>query len=190
MRLSGFQKNVEKPICMAKSDKPVAVGFAPVIGAGCKLLILGSLPGLPSIRAGQYYANQRNSFWQIQSQIFGFDLTGSYHVRCQALIQHGIGLWDVLHSSVRPGSLDARIDTETAIANDFSSLFQRYEQISTVGFNGRKARALFDRLVVPHLSETDGVRLLDLPSTSPAYAAMRIDEKVEKWCQIEEFVAI
>ena len=95
---------------MARSD-----GFPPIARADATILILGSLPGQRSIDAGQYYAHPQNVFWKIMCSLYGID--GNYEERCAQLIEHRIALWDVLASSVRPGSLDASIQTATATAN-------------------------------------------------------------------------
>ncbi|MCH8159542.1 MAG: DNA-deoxyinosine glycosylase, partial [Proteobacteria bacterium] len=79
-------------------------GFPAIARPDATLLILGSLPGQRSIDAGQYYAHPQNAFWKIMSSLYGID--GSYQQRCAQLIERRIALWDVLASSVRPGSLD------------------------------------------------------------------------------------
>ena len=106
--------------------------------------------------------------------------TGEYPERCQRLIECRIAVWDVLHSSVRPGSLDADIRLDTARPNDFAGFFAAHPHVRTVCFNGRKAEDLYRRLVLPAL---DGFEheLSSLPSTSPAHAAMSFDKKLEIW---------
>ena len=153
-----------------------AEGFPPVAAPDARVLVLGSLPGQRSIAAQQYYAHPRNAFWPIMEALFG--VSGSYDERCRQLTAHRIAVWDVLASSVRPGSLDARIDLDSARPNDFAAFLAGHEQIERIVFNGRKASQLFSRFV--DLSD-DSIERLVLPSTSPAYAAMPFSGKLERW---------
>ena len=90
-----------------------------------------------------------------------------------------VALWDVLRASVRPGSLDADIQVNTAVANDFGAFLVKYPDIQRIAFNGKKAEALFMRMV-PHECHAN-LRLIGLPSTSPAYAAMSYSGKLSAW---------
>ena len=92
-------------------------GFPPLARDDARILILGSLPSQRSIAAREYYAHPQNAFWRIMSALTGAD--GNYSERCAALTSHSVALWDVLASSVRPGSLDADIQMSTAEVNDF-----------------------------------------------------------------------
>jgi hypoxanthine-DNA glycosylase len=96
------------------------------------------------------------------------------------LLDHGIALWDVLAGSVRPGSMDADIDLETAEVNDFAGFFSRHSNIERVCFNGKKAAQMFQRFVVPD-AMVKPVQFETLPSTSPAYASMPFAEKLAIW---------
>lgn len=163
---------------MSPADNaPPSRGFPPVESPGARVLILGSLPGQASIDAQQYYAHPRNAFWPIMRELAG--ASGSYESRCASLMDSGIALWDVLQSSVRPGSLDASIRPGTAVANDFDVFFERQGAIRLVAFNGRKAEELFRRFVQPVGS--DEYRFASLPSTSPAHAAMSLEHKLAAW---------
>jgi len=167
---------------MATSDEPdPSLGFPPIVGEATRILILGSLPGQQSLQAAQYYAHPQNAFWRIMADVF--DITGSYEERCEGLRRAGIAVWDVLASSVRPGSLDADIEMPSARANDFDAFFAAYPAIARVCFNGRKAEQLFERMVMPQL-EGGERRYVGLPSTSPAFAAMRYEQKLETWRSI------
>jgi hypoxanthine-DNA glycosylase len=153
-------------------------GFPPVARADARSLILGSLPGARSIAEQEYYAHPRNAFWRIMRELF--DIDGDYKTRCAQLNANGIALWDVLHSSVRPGSMDADIQIGSAAVNDFAAFFSAHPDIRTVAFNGRKAEQLFARFVEPGIKIV-GVRRVALPSTSPAYASMPFSGKLRAW---------
>jgi hypoxanthine-DNA glycosylase len=103
---------------------------------------------------------------------------------------HAIHFWDVLASSVRPGSLDSAIDISSAKENDFSSLFERHQGIKLVCFNGKKARDLFDRLVLKVMPPPEGCKLVNLPSSSPAHAAMSYEKKLERWSEIGRYLEL
>jgi double-stranded uracil-DNA glycosylase len=160
-----------------------AQAFAPVLGPGVRLLILGSLPGEASLRAGQYYAHQRNAFWPLIGAVIGRDLAAlPYPVRLAALTAAGVGLWDVIASAERPGSGDAAIRAPEPA--DLAALVAGLPALRAVGFNGGTAARLGRR----QLGVATGVVLIDLPSSSPAYAAMPFDEKRARWQQMTRYL--
>jgi hypoxanthine-DNA glycosylase len=151
-------------------------GFPPVVDVDAQVLILGSFPSAQSLATHQYYANPRNAFWPITSELFDFELTAAYASRLASLRSHGVALWDVLRQCRRVGSSDAAIDAKSLVANNFAELFTTYPAIARVYFNGAKAADLYRRLAEP----ADGVRYQRLPSTSPAHV-MRPGTKLEAW---------
>jgi hypoxanthine-DNA glycosylase len=155
---------------------PLLEGFPPVIDGNAELLILGSFPSVQSLATRQYYGNPRNAFWPITGELFGFDAAAPYEIRLAALQSAGVAVWDVLHRCRRAGSSDAKFDTKSLVANDFSELFTKYPSITRVYFNGRVAQRLFERLVVVDASVS--YRLL--PSSSPA-RAMPAGQKLQAW---------
>ena len=46
--------------------------FTPIIGKESKLLILGTLPSVKSLRIKQYYGNPQNTFWKILTDVILF----------------------------------------------------------------------------------------------------------------------
>ncbi len=156
----------------------VAAGFAPVDGADARVLILGSLPGARSIAAQQYYAHPRNAFWPIMTELFGID--GNYAFRCRQLVAHRIALWDVLARSPRPGSMDADIRADSSVPNDLPGFLRVHPELRLVICNGSKAEQLFRRFFGSD-SSVQGLAIIGAPSTSPAYAAMSFDAKLDRW---------
>lgn len=152
-------------------------GFPPVAAPDARVLILGSMPSVRSLEAGQYYAHPRNAFWKIMGELVGAGPDKLYAERLRILKANGIALWDVLDTCTRPGSLDAHIGDE--VPNDFSGFFAKHKHITRVGLNGGKAAALFKKYAA-HACPPD-MTITRLPSTSPAYAAMRFEDKCAAW---------
>lgn len=145
------------------------------------MLILGTMPGKASLRAGQYYAHPQNAFWRIIGEILGFDPAGAYDARVASVRSAGVAVWDVLRSCVRASSLDSAIEASSVVPNDFAGLFVEHPQIRGIGFNGAKAEALYLKHVRPRLPADPDLQYVRLPSTSPANAALPLSEKVRAW---------
>lgn len=160
------------------SERERSAGFAPLARADARVLVLGSLPSQRSIADNEYYAHPQNAFWRIMAELV--DAEGSYAERCAALRREKIALWDVLANSIRPGSLDADIQMSTAVVNDFEYFLAVHRGVERICFNGQKAAKIFSDRVPQDIVESR-VQLFTLPSTSPAHAAMRFEEKLELW---------
>jgi len=152
-----------------------------------RLLILGSLPGVRSIEAQQYYAQPQNAFWRIMGELAGAGPTLEYAARLRQLKQHRIALWDVAAAAVRPGSLDSSIVHASVEPNDFGGFFARHRRIELVCFNGAKAAELYRRLVLPTLDRRcASIETRRLPSTSPAHAGVPYSQKLAAWSSIAD----
>lgn len=163
-----------------------STGFEPLAGNGARVLVLGSLPSRQSLQNGQYYGNPRNVFWRMMGDLIAAGPELTYQQRSKKLAEHGIALWDVLRSSVRPGSLDANINVTTAVANNFVAFYERQSELRLICFNGRKAASLYQRMVVRDTgNKLTGLKFETLPSTSPAFAAMDYAAKLQRWSIIK-----
>ena len=157
------------------------VGLPPVARADARLFILGSLPGDASLAARQYYAHPLNQFWRLLGSAIGEDLQSlEYPRRLERLAQDRIGLWDVVASASRRGSLDQAI--RIANHNRIEQLLHDYPELQAIAFNGGTAAALGRKL----LGEPEGIDLIDLPSSSPANTRP-FAEKAAAWAQVARF---
>jgi hypoxanthine-DNA glycosylase len=155
--------------------------FPPIARSTARVLILGTMPGQASLRAGQYYAHPRNQFWRIIGNTLGFDPASPYEARVASIRSADIALWDVLRSCTRAGSLDSAIDASSVVPNDVAGFLVEHPQIRRVCFNGATAEALYMKHVRPRLTAKSEVRHLRLPSTSPAHAALPFAAKLRAW---------
>ena len=164
--------------------------FPPIADPTAKILILGSMPGKESLRAGQYYAHPRNAFWAIMGELAGAAPALPYETRTEKLQSAGIALWDVLASCTRHSSMDADIDAASICPNDFASFLFNHPNITHIFFNGSMAEQCFHKHVQPLLAPLPGHRPLHyqrLPSTSPAHASMTYQQKLQAWKVILQF---
>ena len=161
----------------------VKCGLPPVARPDARLFILGSLPGDASLAARRYYAHPTNQFWRLLGQAIGEELQPlSYEERLDRLADRHIGLWDVIASASRRGSLDQAI--REAEHNRIEHLLNDFPDMKAIAFNGSTASAVGRRLIVvppPHLL------LIDLPSSSAANTR-RFEEKAAAWAAVGQFI--
>lgn len=163
--------------------------FAPVSSPQARVLILGSMPGKRSLEMQQYYAHPQNAFWRIMAEIFEFNVHSPYQERIQHLRDRGVALWDVLAACTRESSLDSDIVESSIIANDFPAFLSQHPLIEHIYCNGARSFQSFLRHVRPDLSDKYlEIPVTQLPSTSPAYAAMDFQAKLDTWSIISDSI--
>jgi hypoxanthine-DNA glycosylase len=157
------------------------------MGEGARLLVLGSFPGVASLKAQQYYAHPRNHFWPILSAIWcleGADALQNrpYVERLPVVRRHGLAIWDVYAACQREGSLDSAI--AAAELNDLTGLIQRVPTLQAIAHNGgESARHM-------KITASLGLPVSKLPSTSPANASWSFERKLAAWRQAFEQAGI
>ncbi|WP_310626012.1 DNA-deoxyinosine glycosylase [Limnohabitans sp.] len=164
--------------------RPVLQGLAPLLSPRTRLVVLGSFPGVASLRAQQYYGHPHNQFWKIMATLLAAEpatvLTLPYAARAQWLLNHGVGLWDVYAACEREGSLDAHI--QNAQPNDLQSLRTRCPALRAIAHNGGESfkHAKHTRLL--------GLPVYRLPSTSPTNASWSFARKLDAWREVFQAV--
>jgi hypoxanthine-DNA glycosylase len=105
-----------------------------------------------------------------------------YAERLATLRARGVAVWDVLAAGEREGSLDSSIVGSSIVVNDFNGFFAGHREIRAICFNGKTAAGLYRRKVLPALERASAdIATQVLPSTSPAYATLRFEQKLERW---------
>lgn len=163
-------------------EQHVEHGFGPVWDATSRVLVLGSMPSPKSREAGFYYMHRQNRFWPVMTALFA-DLDNRDDVpgdtpdtRRAFALRHHIALWDVISSCDITGASDATI--RHAVANDVTPILHG-SHVTHVFTTGAKAGQLYRRLIVPKLvTQQLDIGMTQLPSTSPANAAMRLPELI------------
>ena len=100
-----------------------------------------------------------------------------YQARLSRLNARGIGLWDVVASAVRPGSLDQHM--RNVEPNPLAGLISALPELRAIAFNGATASRI-GRRELGNAGLADRVALIDLPSSSPANT-VAYARKAEAW---------
>jgi hypoxanthine-DNA glycosylase len=160
----------------------VKAGLPPIARADARLFLLGSLPGDASLAAQQYYAHPTNQFWRLLGAAIGEELHGlDYEVRLERLAARRIGLWDVIASATRRGSLDQAI--RDAEHNQVAHLLNDFPELEAIAFNGSTAAVAGRKLIG---NPPPGLLLIDLPSSSAANTRP-FAEKAGAWAVLRQF---
>jgi hypoxanthine-DNA glycosylase len=158
-------------------------GFGPIAGGTPRVLILGTFPSEESLKQHRYYAHPRNLFWDMIAAICGTGKNEDYEKRCECARREGIAIWDVLKSCDREGSSDGQIRSGRFIPNDIGR-FLFDHPVKVIFFNGTKAALLFKQHIDLSILPSQP-RLVTLPSTSPAHAALSGQKKLERWLEVK-----
>ena len=154
----------------------------PLVSSQTRLLVLGSFPGVASLKAQQYYGHPQNHFWRILQAIWSDRPieTGasSYKIRSDWLLSKKLGVWDVYAACERQGSLDSKI--RHPVLNDFSLIRHWCPELKAIAHNGGES--------FKHSKDSSllGLPVYRLPSTSPANASWSFERKLAAWREIFE----
>jgi len=157
--------------------------FDAVCDARTTVIVLGSLPGEISLARQQYYANPTNQFWHLIGGVLDTDLVSlGYADRLTALLERGVGLWDVVQSATRNTSADAAIQQH--VAHDLLALVRRLPRLRGLGFNGGKAAAIGLR----QLGSPAPCSAISLPSSSAAHCRITYADKLQSWLELRRLL--
>jgi hypoxanthine-DNA glycosylase len=149
--------------------------FPPFVNLTTEILILGTMPGITSLKKQEYYAHPRNHFWKIIYTLFNdLPISENFEEKINVLQRNNIGLWDVLQNCERKGSLDTHIKNHQE--NDFKMLFSKFSKINKIVFNGKESHKFFTK----KFGQIKGITYYVMPSTSPANT-MSFEKKLEFW---------
>ncbi len=159
---------------MEKEYKRIKHTFEPIFNKDSKILILGSLPSVKSREEGFYYGHPQNRFWSVLSSIYNLEIPKTIDEKIEMLINNNIAIWDVIESCDIIGSSDSSI--KNVIPADLSKILNN-SNIQNIYANGKTASKLYKK----YSEKNTGIKIIELPSTSPANATYTLDRLIEVW---------
>ncbi len=153
----------------------------PLYYADSRILILGSFPSVKSREACFFYAHPQNRFWRLLATLFGEEVPEGTPARRDFLLRHHIAVWDTVGACDIRGSSDASM--KHAVPNDLTPILES-APIRAVFCNGTTSYNLYRK----HQGNTIPLPVFPLPSTSPANAAKSLDDLIEAWQIILDYL--
>ena len=148
----------------------------PFIPPQARILLLGSMPSEASLKEGFFYAHPRNRFWPIIGKLSGLTLD-TLEQKKAALSALKIGLYDVILSCERQGSLDSAI--RAVEPANIQALIQDHPTLKRIVLNGALAKKLFVKY-----NKDIKLECCFMPSTSPANAQYSFVRLYECYAQV------
>ena len=159
---------------MKSEIRSLAHPFPLLYDTNSRVLILGSFPSVKAVAEGYYYANPHNRFYKVMSALFDEDFINvPWKSKRIILLKHHIALHDAIGYCQILGSSDAKI--RDVKPSDIREIFA-HATIQKVICNGAKAYQEYVRF----FSDVK-IPVVQVPSTSPANAKMRLDDLVDAW---------
>ena len=150
------------------------------ISEDSKILILGSFPSVKSREMMFYYGHPQNRFFPVLAMLFNEETPVTVEQRKAFLQKHQIALYDVIEECDIKGSSDNTIKNVVPI--DIVSILKKYSNIKVIGITGNTAKHYFDKYLLDKVSKD--IKVVYLPSTSPANAKMSIYDLVDKYKEV------
>lgn len=154
--------------------------FDPVCDRNSRVLVLGTFPSVKSRENNFYYGHPQNRFWKVIASITEREVPETTEEKKELLLANHIAVWDVIKTCDIIGSSDSSI--KNVVANDIAGLLEK-TNITAVVANGATAERLYNTYV---FAQT-GVRIIKMPSTSPANAAWSLERLCKEWKKVIVF---
>lgn len=151
--------------------------FDPIFDSESKILFVGSIASTKSRELGFPYASPQNRFWKVLGKIFDEKIEDHR----EFLLKHNIALWDSIKSCDITASSDASI--KNIEVNELWEITENAD-IKKVFANGQKAFNVYKKYIYPRTK----VEAVCLPSTSPANASKSLDNLVEDYKIILQYL--
>ena len=137
------------------------------------ILILGSFPSVKSREVMFYYGHPQNRFFKVLPGVFNERVNlVTIEQKKSFLKKHKIALYDVIEECDIEGSSDSSI--KNVKPANIPGILREFSSIKVIGITGGKAKKLFEKYILNKIDVTH-IKVVYLPSTSPANAKMSID---------------
>ncbi|MDO5041684.1 MAG: DNA-deoxyinosine glycosylase [Peptoniphilus sp.] len=153
----------------------------PVYDENSKILILGSFPSVKSREENFFYANSQNRFWKLISILLEEEIDKDAKNKKIFLLKHNIALYDVVYKCDIIGSMDSSI--KNVEPTDLKSIKEK-SNLKKIFCNGGLSHRYYNK----YHRDALNMEAIKLPGTSSANARYRLEDLIESWKIILDYL--
>lgn len=152
--------------------------FGDFVPRKARYLVIGSFVGKYVPGYNWYYSNQRNQLWPIIESVYSVKLARKSDKQ-KLFRQIGIAICDIIQSCERKSgnNLDTNLSNITYNTEGIRKIV-RTRKIEKIYFTSKFVEKKFKREFNEIILKYPRIELVSLPSPSPRYATMNINDKI------------
>lgn len=153
--------------------------FKPFVPKNSKYLLLGSFPGAKTPENTWYYGTKRTQLWKILEGVYKTNLE-SVEERKKLFNKIKLSVSDVILECerIRGTNLDNNLKILSYNTKAAENILKNND-IKKIFFSSRFVEGLYKRFFKDFIEKYPKVELITLPSPSPRYAKLKLEEKVK-----------
>jgi len=149
-----------------------------------KYLLLGSFTGKPEPGYDWFYASKRNKFWIILRQIYNRPLV-TRSEKEQLFSDLSLAISDIIYQCERRKGSNLDMNLVNIVYNvEAIEKLLATNPIERIYFSSRFVEGRFKSKFKYLIHKYPHIELITLPSPSPRYAAMTLEEKIRRYTQL------
>lgn len=152
--------------------------FLPI---NAKYLLLGSFPGKATPENNWFYGSKRNQFWRILEEVYKTKLA-TIEEKKKLLENLNLAITDIILSCERKlnNNLDSNLTNIEFNIATINKIVEKHK-IVKIYFSSRFVENHFKAKFRNLINKYPDIKLITLPSPSPRYARLTIEEKIKRY---------
>lgn len=167
-------------------------GLPPLMYGDPKILILGSFPGISSLKSREYYHDNTNRIWEVLCEIYNdYPVPKTYKDKMALLARHKIVLWDYYEWVIRNAEDSSDKSICSGQPNDIIDFLKKYPTIKKIAINGYGKYDSWGEKLIKAIAEDPDLKSRNiqgfrLPETSGMNASYDVKKLAKEWEAIKQ----
>ncbi len=162
-------------------------GLPPLECDNPEILILGSFPGISSLKSREYYQDDSNRIWKVLCEIYNdYPVPTNYEDKKALLARHRIVLWDYYEWVIRNAEDSSDNSICSGQPNDIIDILKKHPTIKKIAINGYGkydswGKKLIKAIANDPVLKSRNIQVFRLPETSGLNTRYNVEKLAKEW---------